>query len=227
MHTAINICSFLLFVSGANNFRLATVSFASWLKTGYNKDRPLATDAMRRFDWAAVLHVGLPVLLSILFLTQLWTTWVLLRMSRRAVAEECCESCRHGKDTPAQSESVQNHMMFGLEQPSRTLDVLVCQEKISEADFLLQLNVFNALGVSQPRLCDSRSVAVRMAQEARLEDEGELLFGGPHIPPRVSHIRIQYPADDLNSLDLFCFRAVPLACRQRWMSSRSLGRNNE
>ena len=87
MHTAINICSFLLFVSGANTFRLATVSFASWLKTGYNKGRPLATDAMRRFDWAAVLHVGIPVLLSILFLTQLWTTWVLLRMSRHTVAE--------------------------------------------------------------------------------------------------------------------------------------------
>ncbi|CAE7791195.1 moxd2 [Symbiodinium sp. CCMP2592] len=87
MHAAINVCSFYLFVSSAETFRLANVSFASWLKTGYNKDRPLATDAMRRFDWAAVLQVGIPALVCILFFTQMWTTWVLVHVSRRTVAE--------------------------------------------------------------------------------------------------------------------------------------------
>ena len=114
--------------------------------------------------------------------------------------------------------------MFGLEQPSRTLDVLVCQEKISEADFLLQL-MFSMLWGSVSGDClTPAAFPVRMAQEARLEDEGELLFGGFTSLLAYLTIRIQYPADDLNSLDLFCFRAVPLACRQRWMSSRSVGK---
>ena len=82
MHAAINVGALLLFFAGDQTFRLSDVSFAAWSKDPYNKARPSATDAMLQFDWASLLHVGLPVLVSALFLTQIWTTRVLIRVSR-------------------------------------------------------------------------------------------------------------------------------------------------
>ena len=92
MHTAITACSLILFFGSDQAFHLAHGSFGAWFKATYNKDRPLATDAMLRFDWAALLEVCLPLLVGTLFLTQIWITRVLVRVSRSKDGTEICRS---------------------------------------------------------------------------------------------------------------------------------------
>jgi len=85
MHAAINSTSLWFFYAHRREAsRLAHVSFASWFKQTYNKDRPLAADAALQFDWTGVLQACFPVLAGLLFCTQVWTTVVLWRVASSA-----------------------------------------------------------------------------------------------------------------------------------------------
>ncbi|CAE7426054.1 moxd2 [Symbiodinium natans] len=82
MHMSINALSLWLFyVDQGGAFHLARVSFAAWFKQTYNEARPLAIDGALRFDWTMLLQSCLPILIGVLFVTQIWTTVVLWRIA--------------------------------------------------------------------------------------------------------------------------------------------------